>query len=161
MKSSSIRLVPGSLWRLLAFEKHGKVITMLDGDLMERVPEFIARTEAMANANLDVWRPFRHARGRPVRQLLDAFTWNCRSGRVQTSVNLTGGGHSMIEQAHWPDYGFEEWFLTAVIYPRMAGSGVLTFLQPTDQSVLLTLDIEYVTRANSNSEIFYYGDPVR
>lgn len=67
----------------------------------------------------------------------------------------------MIEQAHWPDYGFEEWFLTAVIYPRMAGSGVLTFLQPTDQSVLLTLDIEYVTRADSNSEIFYYGDPVR
>lgn len=63
MKSSSIRLVPGSLWRLLAFEKHGKVITMLDGDLMERVPEFIARTEAMANANLGVWWPFRHARG--------------------------------------------------------------------------------------------------
>ena len=63
MKSFSIRLVPGSLWRLLAFEKHGKVITMLDGNLMERTPEFIARTEDMANANLGVWQPFRHARG--------------------------------------------------------------------------------------------------
>lgn len=63
MKSFSIRLVPGSLWRLLAFEKHGKVITMLDGNLMERTPEFIARTEDMANANLGVWQPFKHARG--------------------------------------------------------------------------------------------------
>lgn len=69
--------------------------------------------------------------------------------------------HSIIEQVHSPDYGFEEWFLTAVMYPRVAGSGVLTFLQPTDQSVFLTQDIEYVTRADSNSEIGYYGDPVR
>ena len=29
---------------------------MLDGNLMERTPEFIARTEAMANANLGVWQ---------------------------------------------------------------------------------------------------------
>ena len=176
MKSSSIRLVPGSLWRYLPFEELGKVITMADSDLMKDVPEFIARTEAMANANLGAWRvplasdfgpegkvrylPFLGCHsgmqgGWPVRHLLDAFTWHCRSGRMPTSVNLPGGGQSLIEQAHWPDYGFEEWFLTAVMYPRVAGSGVLTFLQPTDQSVFLPLDIEYVTWANSNSEIFY------
>lgn len=178
MKSSSIRLAPGSLWRFLPFEEPGKIITMTDSDLMKDVPEFIAKTEAMANANLGAWRiplasdkapdgkirylPFlgchmgmRGGCG-PVRHLLDAFTWHCRSGRMQTSVNLPGGGHSMIEQTRWPDYGFEEWFLTAVMYPRIASSGVLTFLQPTDQSVFLTLDIEYVTWANSNSEIVYY-----
>jgi hypothetical protein len=177
MKSSSIRLVPGSLWRLLPFEEQGKVITMLDGDLMEHAPKYIARTEAMADAKLGAWRqplasdfgpegnvrylPFLGCHsgiqgGWPVRQLLDAFTWHCRRGLMPTAVCLPGGGHSQIEQARWPDYGFEEWFLTAAMYPRVAGSGVLTFLQPTDHSVFLLLDIEYVTWANSRSEIVHF-----
>lgn len=178
MKSSSIRLVPGSLWRLLPFEEPGKVVTMLDGDLMEQAPKFMARTEAMASANLGAWRqPLARDYGQdgkvsylpflgchsgmqggnwPVRKLLDAFTWHCRRGSMSTTVHLPGGGHFTIEQARWPDYGFEEWFLTAVMYPRVASSGVLTFLHPDDQSVFLPLDIEYVTWANPNSEIVYY-----
>ncbi len=178
MKSSSIRLVPGSVWRYLPFEEHGKIVTMADSDIIEQAPKFIARTEAMAAANLGAWRqPLASDYGQdgkvrylpflgchsgmqggnwPVRRLLDAFTWHCRNGRMSTTVHLPGGGHSMIEQVRWPDYGFEEWFLTAVMYPRVAASGVLTFLQPTDQSVFLLLDIEYVTWANSNSEIVYY-----
>jgi hypothetical protein len=177
MKSSSIRLVPGSLWRLLPFEESGKLITMLDSDLMKEAPKFIAKTQAMEEANLGAWRiplakdfgpdgrvpylPFLGCNagmrgGWPVRQLLDAFTWHCRAGRMSTSVNLPTGGTSTIEQSRWPDYGFEEWFLLAVMYPRVAHEGILTFLLPTDQSVFLSQDIEYVTWANSNSEIVYF-----
>ena len=178
MKGSSIYLAPGSLWRFLPFEEAGKIVTMADVDLMGRIPEFIARTEAMAYANLGSWRsplvwdtdqnerirylPFWGSHmgmrgGWPVRHLLDAFTWHCISGKMPTLVNLPGGGHSTIEQASWPDYGFEEWFMTAAMYPRVASAGVLTFIKPTDRSMFLPLDVEYVTWANSNSEIVYYN----
>jgi hypothetical protein len=150
---------------------------MLDSDLMKEAPKFIAKTQAMAEANLGAWRiplardfgpdgrvpylPFLGCNagmrgGWPVRHLLDAFTWNCRNGRMSTGVKLPAGGSSTIEQARWPDYGFEEWFLTAVMYPRVAREGILTFLLPTDQSVFLAQDIEYVTWANSKSEIVYF-----
>lgn len=141
MKSSSIRFAPGGLWRFLPFEESGKRITVAVVDRIGHVPEDILRTEAMAKADLGSWRvplptdtrtdgsvcylPFLGCHsgmrgGWSVRKLLDAFTWHCRRGTMSSSVNFPGGGQRPVEQTRWPDYGFDEWFLTVALYPRVA-----------------------------------------
>jgi hypothetical protein len=61
--------------------------------------------------------------------------------------------------ADWPSYGFDEWFLLAALYPRIAAEGVLTFVGWNDRIAnhWLALDIEYVTWANTRSEILYFA----
>jgi hypothetical protein len=61
----------------------------------------------------------------------------------------------------WPRYGFDEWFLTAAVYPRLAPGGVATFFPAAECGFTLhhwfVLDIEYVTWANPRSEVIYFG----
>lgn len=55
----------------------------------------------------------------------------------------------------WPTYGFDEWFLIAVVYPRLAFEGVLTFSSMGSKVLThyFALGIEYVTWVNPKSEI--------
>ena len=61
----------------------------------------------------------------------------------------------------WPSYGFDEWFLLAVMYPRLAFEGVQTFFhwRFPELSFCHTLDVEYVTWANPGSEVFHCPKP--
>ena len=59
----------------------------------------------------------------------------------------------------WPNYGFDEWFLLAALYPRMALSGVLTFIAWNDRTAnhWFALDIEYATWANPRARSSILG----
>lgn len=177
MKSSSIRLAPGALWRYLPLEEEGKLVTVIDADRIGYAPADIARTEAMGQSELGVWRVpqttdfspsgeirytpffgqgFGSRGGCPVKLLLQAFTWYCRSGKMNSMIQFPGAGPVPAAQPDWPDYGFDEWFLAVAMYPRVAASGVLTLVPAAERSLLLTLDIEYVTWANPNSQLVYF-----
>ena len=178
MKHSSLGFAPGGLWRFLPIEEEGRLVTVADIDRMEHLDGEIARTEAMARAGLGMWRVPVYTdttkngavsylpvvgcqsgwRGgvAEIRRLVDAFTWKCRRGEMPTVVDYPNCGPRMILQARWPDYGFDEWFITAAVYPRAAQAGVLTFVPTTAKGQLLTLDIEYVTWANPNSQLVYF-----
>ena len=71
-------------------------------------------------------------------------------------ANLPRRGPVPIHRVAWPDYGYDEWFQLAALYPRMVPRGTLTFLPADAQSLLLPVDIEYVTWANRRSEIVYF-----
>ncbi len=177
MKSSSIRLAPGGLWRYLPLEEEGKLITLIDSDRVGEIAADIARTEAMGQSGLGVWRlpqttdfnpsgeirytPFFGQQfgirgGWPTKLLLQAFTWYCRRGKMNSMVECPGRGPIPAAQPNWPDYGFDEWFLATAIYPRVAASGVLTMVPTSARSLLLALDIEYVTWANPKSQLVYF-----
>ncbi|MEI7912110.1 MAG: hypothetical protein WCK77_20955 [Verrucomicrobiota bacterium] len=176
MKSSSIRLAPGALWRYLPLEEEGKLITLIDSDRVGEIALDIARTEAMGQSDLGVWRfpqtsdfnpngeirytPFLGQHfgirgGWPIKLLMQAFTWYCRCGKMNSMIAFPGSGLIPTAQPHWPDYGFDEWFLATALYPRVAASGVVTLVWSSDRSLLLTLDIEYVTWANPKSQLIY------
>lgn len=177
MKSPSIRFAPGGLWRFLPYGEKDKLVTVADTDRMVHVPDDIHRTLAMADAGLGAWRvpvPNDHSAhdtvgyspfigchsgiqgGWPVRQLLDAFTWHCLRGTMPDLAEIPHCPPRPIKGTVWPDYGFDEWFLTAAIYPRVAAAGVLSFVPSSVRSQLLTLDIEYVTWANRDSQLVYF-----
>ena len=72
------------------------------------------------------------ARGdQPMALLIQAFIWHNGRGTTWTTWQEPGyRGNEMpqeIAAATWPSYGFDEWFLLAVMYPRWAFEGVLTF----------------------------------
>jgi hypothetical protein len=98
--------------------------------------------------------------GLPAKLLLHAFTWHSTKGNIQCVVNLPACGSVPTSAGSWPNFGFEEWFLAVVVYPRIAATGILTFVPSRYSSSLLLLDIEYCTWSNSNSEliIFPSGD---
>ena len=177
MKSSSIRFAPGGLWRFLPFGEEGKLVTVADVDRIADVADDVARTEAMAAAGLGCWRvpvaddlnglgevsylPMIGCQsgmkgGMPIRTLLDAFTWHCRRGTMPDTAAMPNCSPKKITKTVWPDYGFDEWFLTAAVYPRVAQAGILTFVGQLAKSMLLTLDIEYATWSNSNSQLIYF-----
>jgi hypothetical protein len=177
MKGSSIRFAPGGLWRYLPIAEHGKLITVVDIDRIEHLPNDINRTIAMAAAGLGAWRvpiavdphldgpacylPLMGGQmgmrgGLPVRELLEAFTWHCIRGSIKTTAEIPHVGSLEIRGTRWPDYGFDEWFLLAALYPRLAASGVLTLVSSLAVSRLLAVDIEYVTWANSRSQMIFF-----
>jgi hypothetical protein len=69
---------------------------------------------------------------------------------------LPGCGLVKIQQSVWPNYGFDEYFMTVAAYPRLAQHGMLTFVPSTAKSMLLSLDVEYVTWGNPRSELVYF-----
>ena len=71
-------------------------------------------------------------------------------------ANLPVRGPVPIHLVKWPDYGYDEWFQLAALYPRMVLRGTLTFLPSDINSMLLPANIEYVTWANRRSEIVYF-----
>lgn len=189
MKSSSINFAPGGLWRFLPLGEEGKLVTVTDIDRLNELESDLTRTRTMAQAGVGAWRvpvpvdmtgdwkicylPFMGCqfgvRGGllDVRKLLDAFTWHARRGNVDPTVIFPNCGPLPIQAHKWPTYGFDEFFMTLAAYPRLAQHGMLTFVPTTARSQLLTLDVEYVTWGNPNSELVYFpagiccGEPVQ
>jgi hypothetical protein len=174
MKHASIGFAPGGLWRILAFEEEGKLVTMVDADRMAEISFDIERTDIMARSGLGTWRiPVAKDRdnegnaayrpifagqmgmkgGLPVRILLEAFTWHTLRGNIPQTVEMPGCGELPARWAEWPNLYFDEWFLALALYPRLAQAGMITFLPAGSMSQFLPLDIEYVTWANPESHI--------
>jgi hypothetical protein len=180
MKSSSVRYCPGGFWRFLALEKKHHLVSVIDTDRINEVDGEIARTALMHEKGLGVWRVpgyyavdndravdrvryrpllgghFGARSGLPMRELLEAFIWHTEQGTIKQTANLPGRGELPINYVKWPDYGFDEWFQLAALYPRLVQSGTLSFIPRDARSFLLPLDIEYVTWANSRSELLYF-----
>ena len=180
LKSPSLRYCPGGFWRFLALEDPGSVVTVIDTDRMNVVDGEIARTRMMDEMGLGLWRvPGYHGAdntgrapdvryrpllgghfggrgGLPVRRWLEAFIWHARKGTLPIMAHMPRRGRVPIHRVDWPDYGFDEWFQLAALYPRMAPRGTLTFVPTDSASMLLPVDIEYVTWANRRSEIAYF-----
>jgi hypothetical protein len=176
METSSIRYCPGGFWRFLPLAERQKKVTVMDSDRISRAPEEIARTRAMDESGLGLWRvpgyynsdAKSHVRyrpilgghfgakgGQPIVEWLFAFIWHCRRGSMPLVVDLPGCGAKPLVTNFWPSYGVDEWWLLA-IYPRLARRGVLTFVPTDSRSLLLPLDIEFTTWINSRSEMVYF-----
>lgn len=180
MKSPSIRYCPGGFWRFLALGEKGRMVTMIDTDRMSEVDGEIARTRMMEEMGLGMWRvPGYHnvdndgkaeeVRYRPIlgghfgakgglaiRELLEAFIWHARRGSLPVMANMPGRGQVPVHRVEWPSYGFDEFFQLAALYPRLVKGGTLSFIPNNAASVLLPVDIEYVTWANRRSEIVHF-----
>lgn len=186
MQGSSLRHNPGAMWRFLALEEEGRWMTITDADRAPQVLHDIERTEQIMKAGLGLWRvpylfdstlhdnhpgyyrpinacQFGALGGYPVTELMRAFLWHTVKGTMPNECSITDtredAGTLPIYGTDWPSYGFDEWFLIAVMYPRFAGSGVLTFVPWNERQAnhWFALDIEYVTWANPKSEILYFG----
>ena len=188
MKSSSIRHNPGAMWRFLAFEEKDRWVTVTDSDLARDVVNSVERTETIMTAGLGLWRvPYiftsidadnHPGHYRPITasqigvaggvlamdQLMKAFLWHTLRGTMPNECLLrTVKGRTKplpIFGTDWPTYGFDEWFLIAVVYPRLAFEGVLTFFSINTKVAThwFALDIEYVTWANAKSEILFFDE---
>lgn len=181
MKSASIRHNPGAMWRFLALEHEG-LVTITDSDRAPEVLHDIERTEITVNHGLGHWRvpyiwgenesdcthyrtvmacQFGSSMSLPVSTLMRAMLWHTRRGSLPVECRKGAGKPVPAFGSNWPDYGFDEWFLNVAVYPRIALSGVLTFVPWNDRRLnhWFALDIEYVTWANPRSEIIYHGSP--
>lgn len=188
MKGSSIRHNPGAMWRFLALQEEGRWITITDSDRAHQVVHDVERTEKIMAAGLGLWRvpyifdsvkndnspstyrpiiacQFGALGGYPVELLMKAMLWHTVRGSMpnECRIRRPSGkiGKVPIFGTDWPTYGFDEWFLIAALYPRLAGAGVLTFfpINQKESNHWFSLDIEYVTWANPRSEILFFGEP--
>ena len=185
MRESSIRHNPGAMWRFLAMEDEG-LVTITDADRAPKVIHDVARTEMMHRGRFAHWRmaytwgeeskskkcpghyrtvlacQFGSAKPLPIRLLCESFTWHSINGTIPDYCTL-GSERVPVFGREWPTYGYDEWFLNAAVYPRIAFGGVLTFVDWQDRNGFcnqwFALDIEYCTWANPKSEIIYHGDP--
>ena len=178
MKQSSIASSPGALWRFLALEEE-KLVTVTNISRLNLLPTDIGRTIHIDRLGLGAWKvpvwkdfndnqevayfPFSRCHsgwkgGWPIKELLESFTWNSKRGAVPTDASVATCAPLPITKTRWPDRGFDEWFLAAAMYPRVAQDGILNFVPNTASSVMLTLDVEYSTWANSQSEIIYFQE---
>lgn len=178
MKSSSIHFAPGGLWRFLPFGEVGKRVTVTDVDRLNELESDLVRSRTMEQAGVGAWRvpvptdltgerkvcylPFMGCQfgvmggSLNVRQLLDAFTWHAQRGMIDPVAIFPSCGPLEIQSNKWPSYGFDEFFMTVAAYPRLAQTGMLTFVPTFAKSQLLTLDVEYVTWGNPNSELVHF-----
>ncbi|MDB6078082.1 MAG: hypothetical protein JWO82_1829 [Akkermansiaceae bacterium] len=181
MRSSSLRHNPGAMWRFLALGEEGRLVTITDADRVRSVMHDVERTEVAVGSGYGLWRVpyffglnksdheptcykainachFGAAGGCPVERMMKAFVWHTMRGTMPDTCTVHGNEKVRISGTSWPDYGFDEWFLIAAVYPRMAFDGVLTFVAWNDPLMnhWFALDIEYVTVANSKSTILYF-----
>lgn len=179
MKSSSINFAPGGLWRFLPFEEEGKTVVVTDVDRLNELESDLTRTRTMVQAGVGAWRvpvPIDLSNDRKVSylpfmgcqfgiqggllevsELLDAFTWHALKDHLDPSVIYPDCGPLPIQSHKWPSYGFDEYFMNVAAYPRLAQEGMLTFVPSGAKSLLLTLDVEYCTWGNPNSELVYFS----
>ena len=181
MKGSSIRHNPGAMWRFLALEHEG-LVTITDSDRAGEVTHDIERTELVVQHGLGHWRvpytwgddehdcthyrtimacQFGSSCEMPAARLMRAMLWHTERGSLPTSCKVAGEVRREAFGGNWPDYGFDEWFLNVAVFPRIALSGVVTFVPWNDRRLnhWFALDIEYVTWANPKSEILHYEPP--
>ncbi len=178
MKSSSVRHNPGAMWRFLALEEKGRLVTIADSDRAPRIEADLLRTAECEKAGLGMWRvpvwgdfgsagevvyrpmfggQFGGSQRVPMGRLMKAFVWQARRGAIAGTCQIPACGERPIKGAAWPDYGFDEYFLIAAVYPRLAMKGVLSFIPTNARGQLLLLDIEYATWANPRSEVVYFA----
>jgi hypothetical protein len=177
MRHPSIRYCPGGLWRFLAYGEKGKWVTISDTDRIGDLDADIERTKALAVTGHGAWRvplavdfsiegnvsycPFLGGQsgvkgGMPVTRLMKAFVWHSRRGTFQEMCEVPGCGPRKAKGTTWPDYWFDQWFLTAAVFPRIAARGLISFVPTSARSFILPLDIEYTMWANPESEIVYF-----
>ncbi len=177
MRHSSLAHAPGVAWRLLAFAEKDRLVTMIDAGGIRDIALDIKRTRTMQKTGVGCWREpicsdydgngnviYQAFRGQhmglmggwSMEKLLHAFTWHSIRRNFPTQVELPGCSPRPISRGYWPDSGFEEWFLTVAMYPRLAAEGMLTFVPAGTRSSLLLMDIEYVTWANPKSELVIF-----
>lgn len=180
MKGSSLRHNPGALWRFLALGEEGRWVTVTDSDRAPEVVHDVERTDHVMATGLAFWRvpyvfikdkrrthpeyyrpiaagQFGAMGGLPIEDLMRGFLWHTLRNTMPNRCNsVLGGKGRVVKGSDWPDYGFDEWFLLAVVYPRMAFGGILTFFKENrvDFTIWHLLDIEYATWANPKSEVF-------
>jgi hypothetical protein len=180
MREPSIRHNPGAMWRFLAIENARCPVTVIDADLGRSVLDDLERGRAVTASGLGGWRipysfraeneegyrpinasHFCVTKPFPMELLLKAFVWNSIHGTIQTTCCLPGESRRKIAGTRWPDYGFDEWFLLVALYPRLAAEAVLTFrsLAGGELGPLFTLDVEYCTWSNPDSEVIFYRPP--
>ncbi|MBN8460394.1 MAG: hypothetical protein J0M04_21405 [Verrucomicrobia bacterium] len=186
MKASSLRHNPGALWRFLAFEEPDRWVTITDADHAPEILHNIERSEHAMQAGHGLWRApyildgggpdndpgfyrpinacqFGAAGGYPVADLMKAMIWHTLRGTMPGHCTIGATEEIRRETpvfgSDWPSYGFDEWFLLAALYPRMACAGVLTFIAWNDRTAnhWFALDVEYATWANPRSEVLYFG----
>ncbi len=178
MKTSSIRHNPGAMWRFLPLEETGRLVTVLDADSAGNPDPHLDRTVEVARMSLGWWRVpvwgelnemgnlnyrpfvachFGTVKQISAKQLMQALLWHSQNGTIETRAQLPGCREAPVHGTVWPDYGFDEWWLTAALYPRAAMDGLLTFVPASAKSRLLPLDIEYASWAHPDSELVYFG----
>ena len=91
-----------------------------------------------------------------MRHLVEAFLWHSERGTLRKTAIIPGIGERPIQFSEWPNYGFDEWFQLAVLYPRLLAEGTLTFIPRDARSLFLPVDMEYVQWANPRSESLYF-----
>jgi hypothetical protein len=176
MKSNSIRYCPGGFWRFLALEEPNAIVTIVDSDRLGEADNDIIRTRSMHEMNLGLWRVpgyyntdltkqvryrpilgghFGASGGHPMRKLIEAFLWHSENNTLSKTCQVPRLGERPIQFTKWPDYGFDEWFQLVALYPRLVTGGTLTFIPHDARSLLLPIDLEYVTWANPRSEAIY------
>ena len=177
MKSPSLRYCPGGFWRFLPLDERDALVSVIDTDRMREASNEIRRTKAMDEAGLGLWRVpgyynadpryqvryrpilgghFGACGGVPVRKLIEAFLWHSARGSLRKTAFVPGIGERPIQFARWPDYGFDEWFQLAALYPWLAPRGTLTFIPSDSRSLFLPADLEYALWANPHSESYYF-----
>lgn len=175
MAHSSVRHSPGMMWRFLTLEDEGRLVTCIDADRIPDVESELARTRLMHESGLGCWRipgyynqrpdareityrpilggHFGARGGQPVSQLAKAFIWHVQQEKMPLHAELPGCIPMPLHATTWPEYGFDEWFLMTALYPRLAFEGILTFMPTDAQSLIMPIDIEYATWANTDAEI--------
>ncbi len=185
MQGSSLRHNPGAMWRFLALEEAERWVTVIDSDQAPEMQTSLERTELMMASGLGLWRQpyvfdtskslhpgqyrpmiashFGAKGGQPMEQLMRAFLWHTQRATMANECVLSAGKQEPLKTpifgTLWPTYGFDEWFLLAAYYPRMAYEGVLTFYKfGSNLGPWFALDVEYAAWANPLSETLFYGD---
>lgn len=188
MKSSSIVHNPGAMWRFLALEEKDRWVTITDSDIARDILPSVERTELVVKSGLGLWRvPYVFGSDeaddhpgyyRPINacqfggmggylrmvDLMKAFIWHALRETMPNQCVVPGAEGKPKELpiygTNWPAYGFDEWFLSAAVYPRLAFEGMLTFflINPKVSNHWFALDSEYVTWANPKSEILFFGE---
>jgi hypothetical protein len=183
MKGSSPHRNPGAMWRFLALEEADRRVTVVD---MGRDPEILHnlfRTEHAISSGQSYWRTpciddrdlnnpqsyrpisssqFGGTGGEPVGLLMRATIWHALQGTLPQNCPI--GSREGVEHRRefsFLSYRFDDWFLMAALYPRIAGAGLLTLIDWNSHAAnhWLVIDIEYTTWANPQSEVVYSSPP--
>jgi hypothetical protein len=181
MKSSSLNFAPGGLWRFLACDNENGISTIIDADLLGAPSFHIEAGLKMKEHDLGFWRYIGieeaaekpdHSFYTPIfgcgfgvdckksnfnwNELLRAFTWHSWKESLEGRARHPIHGDLPMFGTKWPYYGFDEWFLTSAAYPRVAATGVLTYVSiGRNASPCFPFDIEYVTWANRDSMLVH------
>lgn len=168
---------PAALWRYLALEEEGRAITFMSLESLPLIGGFMERTKALQESGLKVWRVpmdrrrnyrpinpdnFACLQAYPTLELLCAYSWFMCNPLAKIPLPsedrfLEMEPSSACErQASWIRPDLDEFFLLAVLYPRVAFDGMLTLVEADDQhSRWLILDTEYATWANPSNETIF------